>query len=315
MRDPIRPNFIVIGPGKCGTTWMYECLRAHPEVGLSTSKETLFFQDYFHKGFRWYAMQFKNCDPARHKAIGEVSNTYISSPIAAVRMREFDPNLKLISSLRNPIDRAFSHYLFLLRNGAKGSFEELCTAQPHILERGLYSRHLSAYLDHFDHDRLLVLIFDDLQSNPIGFANRVFRFLEVREMTPEELADRERLSASKPRNRLLAATVKGLAKAVRAAGQPSFVTAIKRSPLTRILYTPYKNGEKPDIDPAFREQLIAYYHDDVERTTSLIGIDLMAYWPEFQTSSKAPNTTISIPEDRREPSHRSAATIDQHGEP
>jgi len=99
MSTPL-PNFIVIGPGRSGTTWLYNALREHPEIGMASTKETCYFDAFYHKGLGWYADFFKSYNG--RKAIGEVSNTYIFSPLAARRIAELNPNIRIISPLRNP---------------------------------------------------------------------------------------------------------------------------------------------------------------------------------------------------------------------
>ncbi len=110
------PNFIVIGPGKTGTTWLYQCLAAHPGIKLArNTKETVFFADYYDRGLGWYEKFFEGLDGAA--AIGEVSNTYFFTPEAPARIAAAVPKVKLIAFLRNPVERVVSLYLFRLRNG------------------------------------------------------------------------------------------------------------------------------------------------------------------------------------------------------
>ena len=88
------PNFIVIGPGKSGTSWLYHILGQHPQVCMSSAKETLYFEDYYSKGREWYQKFFRQCKaPGVPHAIGEISNTYIFSPLAATRIAHDFPQM------------------------------------------------------------------------------------------------------------------------------------------------------------------------------------------------------------------------------
>src|SRR5699024_6986823 len=116
------PNFLVIGPGKSGTTWIYHALKDHPEICLSSAKETLFFETQFDRGIDWYTNFFSHCN-GETNAVGEVSNTYIFCEGAPRRIKTINSEMKLITCLRNPVERTFSHYLFLIRGGQiTGSF-------------------------------------------------------------------------------------------------------------------------------------------------------------------------------------------------
>jgi len=271
------PNFIVIGPGKSGTTWIYNLLKNHPQICVSSAKETLFFEDFYHKGLDWYSKFFKNCK--NKVAIGEVSNTYIFSSLAAKRIWEFNPKIKLISCLRNPIDRAFSHYLFLLRNAeVNGTFEGVLVKRKDLLDRGMYSKHLSKYLKYFPKEQILILLYDDLKYDPKRFAKKIYNFLNVDDGYYPENSDKKILAASKPRIKLLAKLTKKGAQLTRRIGYPNIVTKFKTSLLPNLLYKQYSKNNYPVLDPHTREKLKEYFYDDIKKTSDIIGRDLIKIW-------------------------------------
>jgi len=273
-----RPTFIGIGAGKAGTSWLYAILSQHPEVCMASAKETLFFEDNYARGWQWYAKFFQQC--GSQPAVGEVSNTYIFNAQMPARLHAFDPHLQLIATLRNPVDRAFSHYLFHYRNAQlEGSFEDAIAQYPDLIERGLYYRYLDAYLQYFQRDRLLLLLFDDLKADPVALARRVLTFLGVDPdwATPERVSQ-PRLPASKPRSKFLARTVKAAARSVRNWGFPEIVTSVKTSPAVRWLYRPYARQEYPQMAPEMRRQLNEYYRDDVRQLSQLVDRDLERLW-------------------------------------
>ena len=274
------PNFLIIGPGKSGTTWIYNVLNAHPEVCMASAKETMFFNEYFHKGFDWYLSFFSHCN--NYNSIGEVTNTYIFSDQAPARMYHFNSTLQLIPVLRNPVDRAFSHYLFLLRNGEHtGSFEEVIECRPDILERGLYSIYLNRYLSFFPFKQLVILFFDDLQKDSISFGNHLFSIFGISaDYSAIQTANQNKLPASAARSRLIANLVKKLALKTRDWGRPDWVTKIKNSRITNLLYKPYM--QYPTMNPDTRKRLEEYFYDDVEQLSKLTNRDLKSQWLQFR---------------------------------
>jgi Sulfotransferase domain len=270
-------TFAIIGPGKAGTTWMYSLLDAHPEVCMAAAKETMFFDANYHRGVGWYHRFFDACDG--RAAVGEVSNSYIFSEEAPARMRAYNPAMKLVASLRNPIDRAFSNYLFWLRNAqVTGSFEDTVVARPELLVPGLYGTHLERYLDHFPARQLLVLSFDDLRRDPRAFARRLLEFLGVDPEHVPEVAGEKVLAASRPRSRVAARVVKQAALAVRRAGMPDVVTRVRGGALPRLLYRQYREGDYPSMRAETRAELVRYFAPDVARLSRLTGRDYAAQW-------------------------------------
>jgi Sulfotransferase domain len=274
---PPLATFVVIGPGKAGTTWMYSLLKAHPEVCVAAAKETMFFDTYYHKGIDWYHQFYPSC--SGWKAVGEVCNSYILSEEAPARMRAYNPALKLIASLRNPIDRAFSNYLFFLRNAqVAGSFEDALAVRPDLLTQGLYARHLERYLAQFPSDQLLMLAFDDLQRDSLAFARQLLAFIEVDGEFVPDVTAKKVLGASRPRSRIAARLVKQAAVAVRRAGMPDVVTRVKSSGLPGLLYRQYTDDGYPMMRTETRAELVRYFSPDVARLSELTGRDFKVLW-------------------------------------
>src|SRR5574341_2276958 len=100
------PNFFTITPPKCASTWLYLCLRAHPDIYVPPGKETHFFSWKYDGGFEGYKQHFGSWKD--QKAIGEVSTSYLYHPEAASRIYNRLGKIRLITCLRNPIQRAYS---------------------------------------------------------------------------------------------------------------------------------------------------------------------------------------------------------------
>lgn len=279
-RGALVPNFVGIGPGKCGTTWLYQALASHPQACVSVAKETLYFSDYYSKELRWYLRFFKaDAEATPPIAIGEVSNTYIFDRRVAARIASDLPNAKIIYSLRDPIERAFSHYLFLCRNAEVNcTFEEAIERRPDLLTRGKYAEHLESYHHHFDSSHRLGLFYDDLRSNPKEYAKTIFEFLGLDPDLYQGDASARVLGASAPRSRLLARVVVNGAILTRRLGFPDLVSKVKHSGLSRLFFRPFSEGEKPKLSEATRERLKPYFYDDLDRLAEMTGRDVRKLW-------------------------------------
>ncbi|MEZ6135909.1 MAG: sulfotransferase domain-containing protein [Pirellulaceae bacterium] len=274
------PNFIVIGPGKSGTSWLYHVLGQHPEVCMSTAKETLYFEDYYHKGLDWYARFFKKCHVLnKPHAIGEISNTYIFSELAAERIARDFPAMKIIATLRDPTERAFSHYLFLRRNGEVNcDFEQALDQRPDLVSRGNYHQHLQPYRDRFPSEQLAVFVFDDLVHDVEDYAHRLFSFLDIADLADPDLLHTKVLEASEARSRWLAKATVASAQVVRRLGFPDIVTRVKQGVLPKLIFKPLKKESKPKLVPAVERRLREYYLPDLERLSDWLQRDLVAAW-------------------------------------
>lgn len=188
-----KPSFIGVGAPKCGTTWVYECLEEHPGICMGKPKEIHFFNRYhgtdsenkgfqLEKGMGAYASHFAEC-PA-NAVIGEFSPKYLFDPdVPELIKRHVGPDVKILIVLRNPIERAFSHYKHFKSKFPEKytDFETAMEINPDILEWSRYEKYLPAFLNAFPRDQVLVKIFDDLESAPEAFMRDIYRFVGVDE--------------------------------------------------------------------------------------------------------------------------------------
>ena len=197
------PDFLIIGAQKAGTTALYAYLRWHPDITGPSFKEVSFFDRHYVRGERWYRAHL----PARpgERLVGEASPSYLFHPLAPERVETLIPNARLIAILRNPIDRALSHYHHEVSLGREElSFEEAIDREDErmrgeleriardatyfsyewwnhtYLARGRYAEQLERWLAVFPRDRLLVLFSEDLLERPDEAYARVLDFLSVR---------------------------------------------------------------------------------------------------------------------------------------
>jgi hypothetical protein len=175
------PNFLLIGAAKCGTTNLADCLTQHPDVFFSRPKEPSFFSSMWeHYDFSWYQSLFEAAGTRR--AIGEGSTTYsvAASWPAHERIGQYLPDARIIYLIRHPLRRMESMYYQYLANGIPlGTFSRAVLEYEPLLDGSLYWRQIGLYRRHFSDERILVILFDDLVSDPGGVHRRVFEFLGV----------------------------------------------------------------------------------------------------------------------------------------
>jgi sulfotransferase family protein len=200
------PDFLILGAQKAGTTALYAYLLWHPQITGPSFKEVSFFDRHYAHGERWYRAHM----PVRRDGIvGEASPSYLFHPLAPERVARMLPDARLIALLRNPVDRAFSHYQHEVALGREPlSFEdafaredermqgelERMLAEPAYFShawwnytyvaRGRYAEQLERWFAAFPREQLLVLLTDDLAADTAGTYARTLEFLgaEQREL-------------------------------------------------------------------------------------------------------------------------------------
>ena len=181
-RPANRPNFLVIGAQRAGTTLLHQLLATHPEVYVPFERKELhYFDRYFERGGHWYAGYFPGAqDNRRYLAVGEVTPDYLAHPKAPERIHATLPDCRLIAILRDPVARAFSWYQYSRRNGDEWRpFERFVEEDPTAVEYGLYHKHLSRYRQLAPRHPLQVLIYEDLIADPVRTAQALASFLEL----------------------------------------------------------------------------------------------------------------------------------------
>lgn len=213
----VLPDYVIIGAQKCGTSSLSQYLCEHPDVVPAFRKEVHYFDRNFDKGASWYRRHF----PTRvqmtalrtiraHPVLtGEASPCYLFHPLGHERLHDLLPSARLIALLRDPVERAFSHYRHMVRAGHEQlSFDaaieaeplrrshrgpavpnaEMDLADPHFgrylyVERGRYAQQLERWFTCFPRGQLLVLKSEDLFSRPTETFARVLEFLDLRSVS------------------------------------------------------------------------------------------------------------------------------------
>ena len=176
------PTFVGIGVARGGTTWLHTLLSGHPDVYMPTRrKEVRFFDRNHERGLDWYESFFcPTAEADRFVAIGEISPQYFYCEECPERIAAELPAAKLLVMLRHPVDRAYSHYGFVVqRRNFRGSFEEFLARRPVMLDKGYYSRYLDRYLERFARDRILALVFERAVRDDATARRALAEFLDL----------------------------------------------------------------------------------------------------------------------------------------
>lgn len=268
------PDFLIAGAAKAGTTSLYEYLRQHPDVYMSPLKEPGYYcadeltiEEAPIRTREQYEALFAGVKHER--AIGEATTRYLPSPNAAERIKRDLPEARIIISLRNPADRAYSSYLGRLRgNREHRPVEEAMQPDSYYFATSLYYESLLRFYERFRHVK--VVLFDDLRADARALMRELYTFLEVDPGFVPELGIHNR--AAVPRSPALNAIFIRSTNALRRI-TPRF---LRGRGLTPRLH-PLLLGPAAPLPPAIRKRMLDAFRDDVEKTSSLIGRDL-SFW-------------------------------------
>jgi len=195
-------HFFGIAAPRCGTTWLARCLSQHPDICFSQPKETDFFRkdDLYHKGVDFYNSHFSHY--ADEGAIGEFSPFYFLSRSAIERMYKNFPSGKILVLVRDPVERAFSNYIYRKRRGfeKEGVFSNAVRKNDFYLERGMYGKYLEFVYTIFPREQIHVMRYRDIKKDPLGLLEALYTFLGVdASYVPEDLLGKKVNASSQVR--------------------------------------------------------------------------------------------------------------------
>ena len=268
------PNFIVLGAAKAGTTALYFYLMQHPQVHVTPLKETNFFAlegqplnfggpgDDEYVNTRSLTRLDDYVEQYRYAtgkiARGEASPLYLYSTRAVERIRHYAPDAKLVAFLRNPVDRAFSSFLHLVRDGREEftDFRRGLEAEDrrvadhwehlwHYKRMGLYHEQLRRYYDAFPVGQIKVFLYKDLRTEPERVMRDLFAFLGVDPTFVPDMSQRHNVTTDLPPDR------------------------------------------RPVLRPEVRAELREYFRDDAAQLQALIGRDLSHWFRDSASEQEA----------------------------
>ncbi|NEO99850.1 MAG: sulfotransferase [Symploca sp. SIO2E9] len=315
----LSPNFLIIGAAKAGTTALYHYLAQHPDIYMSRIKELNFFafegEKYNcdgladeggmkrYKGLRRvsvtdpeaYQIQFKGV--TNQKAIGEASPMYLYNPRTAQRIHDYKSDMRLIVILRNPVDRAHSHFAQYVLRGQDHltHFSQAIKAEDiyvpniwwgyrHYVRLGFYYCQLQRYFDVFSPDLIKIYLFEDLKANPTRVLQDIFQFVEVdSNLVPDTSTKHNQSLVAK--NRTLHHSLRNLETFLRSQSSANKLlrkllpTQVKKLGSDWRVNLGNKNlvKGKPPLPMDVRKQLTSVYRDDILKLQDLIGRDLSSW--------------------------------------
>ena len=302
-RKIIRPNFIIIGAGRAGTTSLYHYLRQDPKIFMSSIKETNFFA--FQEGVGDAEAEIRpptgDLFPIRRMddylalfaeagdavAVGEASPLYMYAPGTAERMKDALPEARIIAVLRNPVDRAYSSHLKYVRDGveqrtlSEAIRDEQSSVNPkslygpyNYLRAGYHARNLAPYFESFPRDRIAVILFEDFARDTKTTLRQILGFLEVGTAFVPDCSAKHN-SSGIPRSPYAHHL---LSNSKLAKWAKNRFAASGKSPLISLaVKLQNANLMKPGLSPSLRDELTSLYRDDVTALQSIIGRDL-THW-------------------------------------
>lgn len=303
MPEPKRPTFLVLGAYKAGTTSLYYYLRQHPQIYLPSIKEVRYLTYAGHqqcpltpvelRASSWpvqtltaYEALFAAAQPDQI-ACGEVSPCYLAFPKQSILgIQQYAPQAKLIVILRNPVDRAYSSFINLVRSGREevqdfrtvikleesGKVRATDGSPRRNLQESYYFSALKSYYQAFPSEQIQLFLYDDWQRDAQGLLRAIFRFVAVDETFQPDRSQKYNVAAW-PRSARLH---RWLHRAEHFSNRldKCWPTLGQRlhSALIRLNLT-----TAPALPADLRRQLTDRYRADIIQLEALIGRDL-SHW-------------------------------------
>jgi hypothetical protein len=288
------PTFLIVGAQKAGTTALYYVLSKHPQVFMSEVKEPGYFSNAADAlgaaagpGDQTGKLMTSLTD---YQALftggaelvrGEATTSYLYDSKAPEKIKHHIPDVKLIAILRDPVERAYSNFLYLVREGR----EPLHDFRSALAEeekrhskgwsstwrykfKGFYGAQIERYLDQFSRSQLRCYLYEDYNDDPRPVINDIYQFLEVDDTFSQDLSARLNVGGL-PKS-------KGLQWASRRSRRLKwFVDPLVPDQLRRgLLKAQNSNLSRPPIPHDVRAELIEDYRDDIGQVAELTGLDV-----------------------------------------
>ena len=279
-----RVNFFIAGCSKTGTTWLYRCLKEHPEVFVPVRDSLHYFSINYYWGEPWYHQWFEGVEG--EKIICDPTPSNIRPSRAARRIFDYNPEAKLLFTLRNPVERSFSHYWHQKRKGlvrfdfsdtvdyaGVGNFDLF----EIWIKSSFYTEQLEPFFEIFPREQLRIKLYDELVEDSKKYLDDILDFLQIdRDFTPSVL-DRKVNSAKKNSRKLVS--------------DPNLIRRLKTTARTLLYNNKLKStlnfGKKTQRDipneyeigvsGELRERLNHIFATELKDLSALIGRDL-SHW-------------------------------------
>ncbi len=278
-------DFIVLGAMKSGTTTLFQILNRHSQVAFCTRKECDFFskEDNWSDNLDKYRQYFPG--EIEGKMVGEASTSYTAYPHYNKRiwsdLKEFNPDLRLIYIMRDPIDRCISHYMhFFTRRYTKLPPDQAIFEIPEIIGRSKYFMQIDPYLQYFGEERVKLLLLEEFKRDPKAGARDIFNFLGLAQ--EDTVVEGSRSNPGIDNGRVHHKTDKlfkflyenRLGKSVHRI-VPSRIRKMGASLVTHSL------SSRPVLGDDTLEYIVRSTISDVRQIESLLGVERIECWTQY----------------------------------
>ena len=299
MQSHNRPNFLIVGAAKSGTTSLFNYLTQHSDIYIPEVKECRFFSqlpknykglgaEFFpNSGITDERVYFNLFSEHEDKVCGDISNDYLYYYEKSIKnIKKYLGNeIKIVIVLRNPIDRAYSNYMHHIRDGWENiSFEQALDDENrrieenwgwsyHYVKTGMYYYQVKAYLDNFRHTK--IYLFEELKSKDILLKN-LYAFLEVR--FTKKLNDNKEYNVSGYPRKKLIHNLLNKDNAIKKIIKPVVNSILPKGSIQKVVSNiQNKNLKKVSMKNDTRERLKNVFEDDIKKLSNLIEMDL-SHW-------------------------------------
>jgi hypothetical protein len=258
----------------------------HPQIGVSTPKEVDFFSYYFDRGAAWYGRHF-DPKPGQSQQF-ESSPSYFHDPRSPERVFAYNPQMKIIALLRDPVARAASNHLHEVIKGHIGPipFAEGLKNNPAYVEQGMYHRHLSRWFAVFPRDQILVLLAEEISADPQAAIRAIYDFAGVDPAFRSPIHGERRNESDRARSPALRRGLRAGGDFLRARGLEGALARLKKTgPVARVLSANSVDlrAEVPAMTAADRAGLEAVFAPEMAALPPLIGRDTLP-WPTWEAA-------------------------------
>lgn len=285
-------NIFIVGAPKAGTTSLYHYLAEHPEVFMSKIKETNYFtyQQIEAQGLYYDATPVRSekdycalfAAAQGEKVVGEASVSYLFYPGTAKKIHAYNPDAKIIMVLRNPVERAFSHYLMDQRLGLVDvSFWEIISNPKkypmhyqQYVQLGDYYEQCQEYIDVFGSENVKIFTYESIKSELESVVKNLYDFIDVDSNYSADIT-RVHNPYSAPKNALVMYFYK--LKSLRGWMRKLLPTKLVQVIRTRL----FDFGNKPIISEREQVYLIGYYQEGIDNLSNILNKDL-SHWKKVK---------------------------------
>lgn len=269
-----RPDFIIIGAMKCGTSTLHEQLALQPGTCLSEPKEPNFFSDdsEYRRGWNWYQLLFDSA--AENDLRGESSTHYTKLPTypdTITRIKHhLAPPPKLIYIMRHPIDRLISHYVHdWTEQKVTAPIDQAIDTHPDLTNYSKYAMQLSPFISAFGAEQILPVFFERMIARPQQELERVCRFLDY----PGKPKWNDGLAAqNQSAERMQMTPVSSFL--LNFPGLRTLRNAFVPKSLRERVKSRWQMKEKPQLSDASVSRLTEVFDEDLSRLSAIVGVDL-----------------------------------------